>query len=1018
MDSEIYLGKLVKLSIRKRNSPKIFLSLLTQLIQKEAVSDNELLESLIEVNGSSVLGQARQSLQLNYAIQYAFSGAGENARFMKLLSQASLETQRKYILYFKNNLQRLSSQSLLREFINDTFLAYTRDLSDKLRQNEPSQILRNVWTYTLFLWGNLIDRHSDLIAVSVFKELGIHVMATLNAVGNTDMVSYFSSKANVILNTSELHKDVHAPTSHIKSKTDVPSITSVKKSFALNMASKKVQHYIALKRFIWLNTRFRSWELDHLVERYFQFFKILTQKVEDVIEEIVRAFVGGIIVAIKLHEDAYVVFNWRNFIVTRLPQVLKESRVVHNQGIAENVGEILVQKLRQYNDRAIAKMTSGGLQDQPYDLRKQFMRSCVYSQVVSLDAMLRLFPEEGENVSQALITHQIEQLGHVDGLNSDMHSRLLDINAELTSLEESRLVDGFQGLATSNMFFLAAKQARLHELVHHSIDTLTREKSVEKLARLVLALASALPAANYVFFHDGKGPFGVLDKVIAFIDGESFGVDADDSNFQEVYAQFGALMSGVILLSSTFGVEFDAVCVETSYTVEYINRFFYRLAEDLTDVAQGDSDEDRTIVRNYNRLMGDWTNALFDPANDGLSDDLIKSVNVKQIYKLLLVIFQLAINAKLVGALASAALDNGIDYLLQNFLAPCAMAIMYWAAPKIGPMQPATDAAADVLLRIIEANTLANAQAPDAGFRVVLNAVGRHILRHVHTVPEWQASDKLALLARAVERHLDPEYCRDLAGADAGPLTGLPLGPATSGPESALMDTVRHAVLHYTANPASDPPASASASASAMVECWRHVRVAWPAASAAQVRCALVAEVKRVTRPGSPPGAAEEARIFADFVVFLVANSAALDPDGPSGGAPAVAASAPATVAASAPVQYRFAVTVDNHYASMFNDPAPEPKPKDADATDLDMDDLFNDVGDDLFGDLLAPGPVVESSHACRTPATAGHCYREVRQFVRVTAVMAALLAPAPDATAALARLLLAREADRWARLA
>lgn len=1011
MDSEIYLGKLVKLSIRKRSSPKVFISLLKQLLQKDPVSDNEILETLIELGATPKLEQARSSLQLSYAVHFACSGTAENERFMRLLSRASLESQRKYILYFKNNYKKVLPESILREFVNDGLAKYTKELSEKLRTDDPSQILKNVWTYTLLLWGGIIDGHLKLISAPVFKDLGIHIMTTLRAHGNPEMMTYFSNKANSILNALDLHKDVHAPIVNAKSKSDVPSTTSIKKSLGLNVSSKKVQHYFALKRFIWLNSRFRSWELDQLVERYFLFFKIPTPNIEAVVEEIVRAFFGGAITAVKLQEDAYVIFNWRNYIVTKLPQVLKESRVVHSQGTSESVEEILVRTLESYKDEAIMHMTSGGLQEQPYDLRKQFIRSCVYARIVSLEAMIRIFPEEGENVSQALITHQTEQLGQVDGLSSDMHSRLLDINPELTSLEESRLIDGFKGLASSNMFFLEAKQKRMHGLIHHSVDTLTREKNVEKLARLVLALSSALPAANYVFFHDDKGPFGVLDKVIAFIDSESFGVDADDSNFQEAYGQFGVLLSGVVLLSSTFGVRFDAVCVESSYTAEYINHFLYRLAEDLTDAVEGDSEQDKTIVHNYNRLVGDWTNALFDASNDGLSDDLIKSISVKQMYKLLLVIFQLAINARLAGALAPASLDNGIDYLSQNFLAPCAMAIMYWAAPKLG-VHPASDAAADILLRIISTN-LPALSPENPAFRVVLNAVGRHILARVHAVPEWRAVEKLALLARTVERHLDREYC-----TPGPPPADTP--DMSSPPALWLADTVRRAVIHYTTAPgARKSPLPAPADCAAAAECWRLVRAVWPAIRAAELRRALVAEVEHAMR-ATAPGTGEEARVVADFLVFLAANSAGLDPRGLAGAGTGGGCALPAPGA----VQYRFAASVDDHYASIFNGREPgEARATQSEAVDLDMDDLFDDVGDDLFGDVPAAGAGAESPRACRSAATVGDTYREVRRFAGLVGVAQSLEPDAADTVAqaaagAMARVCLAREVDQWVHVA
>lgn len=999
MDSEISLKKLIKVSIKKKSPPKVFLDLVKQWLEKGDRSDNEILESLIELHPSLISEQEQKSLQLHYAIQLACSSLDEHRRFMKLLPQSTLDSQRDYILYLRNNLKSLFLENMMREFINGTFVEYSKGICERMRLN-LSATLKRLWAYILFLWGTIIDHYDSFITVPVFKDLGIHIVGTLKDLGDSNMLAYFSNKANSIINPSELHKDVHLPIATQKHKTEVPSIASMKRALALNGSSKKIQHYFKLKKFIWLNSRFRLWELNDVVEKYFLFFKILTQKIEDVIKEIFSAFFGGITTAIHLHEDAFVIFNWKTFIVSRLPQVLKESKVVHNQTIPENIEEMILSEMHQYNDEVITKMTVGGMKDKPFDLRKQFLKSCVYSRVISLDAMLKIFPEETENVSPALITHEREQLAHVESLSSDINSRLLDINTELTSLEESKLIETFQNIPSSNIIFLIMKQQQLCKLIHRAIDVLIREKSCEKLSRLILALANVLPVANYIFYNDEKGPWGILDKLISFLDGESFGVDADDSSFQDTYAHFGILLAGVLLLTSNFGIDFDNVCIETSYTVTYINRIFFRLAGDMTDRFEGEDEQEKNIVQNYYNLMGDWLNALFDVNNEGLSDDLIKSVGVKQIYKLIPIIFQLAIKAKLVGALGTGSLNNGIDYLSQDFLAPCCMEIMHWVTSKLGPMQASNDVIADALLRIIESNIGPTTTDSEHNFtfRMVLHVVGPAIIRKIRTIKEWLTNEKLTQLISVIRKETDPEYC--MCDGAVPEVTGGP----------TLAESVRKTLLHYTLDTSTD----------SAPKCWSAIRYLWAAVPKTELVQLLLQELDRGSKSFSNPVTTEEARITADFLVFMVIDSSRV-----------VARDTIADISQfndSSPlsednIQYQFKLALDSHYASVFNEANTEPPkenkpvPKEEEIPDVDMDDLFNDVGEDLFGDFMQ----VTLSHidkptVYRTAAIVSDCYTRVWRFMSLNVCMLQLQSDStsPPGLINMARLLISHELEHW----
>ena len=145
MDSEISLKKLIKVSIKKKSPPKVFLDLVKQWLEKGDRSDNEILESLIELHPSLISEQEQKSLQLHYAIQLACSSLDEHRRFMKLLPQSTLDSQRDYILYLRNNLKSLFLENMMREFINGTFVEYSKGICERMRLN-LSATLKRLWT--------------------------------------------------------------------------------------------------------------------------------------------------------------------------------------------------------------------------------------------------------------------------------------------------------------------------------------------------------------------------------------------------------------------------------------------------------------------------------------------------------------------------------------------------------------------------------------------------------------------------------------------------------------------------------------------------------------------------------------------------------------------------------------------------------------------------------------------------------------------------------------------------------
>lgn len=1008
MSSEVSLHKLVKVLVSKKTSPKVFAVLVKQLLQNGPVSDQELAESLMEIPHSS--DPVREKCRIEYTLEYACSSVAYLQRFMKLLSHLSFHSQRAYLVFLKNNYSQLFKLNTLKEFVRLGFIPYTSAIASALSENLSLDSLQNsVWTHTIFLWGDIIDNHADIISPVQFKELSILVMSVLVKFNISGLSAYFTRKANSLMNTTDLSKELQSePTALHTSKYEKVTMSSVKKSYSLNLHSKKGTAYLRLKKFMWLNSQFQQWQHQNLVDGFLQYFGITTHKLVELIEDIIGAFFGGISVAIKLKESPYVVFNWKNFIVSRLPILLKDSKAIRSCSMSENLGEILAAAVAKFNEPVITQMKVGGFQDKPYDLRTQFLRSCIYRDLITLDIFTRLFPEKADFLSHSLIVHETEQLSHIDNITNELNSKLLSVNTEFTSLEESKLIDYFQSLPHTNLLFLDKRQKQLNKLIHNAVDTLIKDRSNEKLSRLMIAMANSLPVSNYIFFNDPHGPWGLLNKLISYVDKESFRVDDDDSNFQDTYSYFGVILSGIIAITVFFGVDFKLVDIKDSYTANFINKFFHRHCDDLTSKAASEDEYDSTIVSNYNKLLQDWVNALFDVNNEGLSDDLIKSINVKQTYKLITIIFQQAVTANIVGTLSASGLNNGLDYLSQNFLAPCSLEIMQWILSHIGPLQSNSQAMVLNLLRIIETNVAntGGVNDPNYSFRVILNILGTRTIKKIQSLKDWKSIDAATKTIAILHNELDPEYTYNKS-----PIL----------PQEGMFDlaqTMKQSLGHYLREPAT---------ADTLLIAWEQIRHGWQKLASQQCLFAFLQELDQCLKLNVNHGDTEEAKIYVDVLVFLiVASSGQKYEESLATQLAAHVGTFPASNNAP-PSHHKFSLTIDNHFSSIFNEvapPSPDAEPEKPSnyqlAADFEMDDLFNDVADDLFGDTVPRVLGTVSRRTCSPPVNMGLHHKSLRDAYSTMKLFEQKVLPLMNSRGCekrlgeIARMKLAHELEHW----
>lgn len=954
------LKKLVRVSLARNTNKKLFLSLLEQLLLRESVSDSQLAEFLLEIpeNGTKTLGMTGRSTErtkIEYAVEFAFSNSENLTRFFKLLPQLSHQCQGKYMILLKGRIAQIIGRPIIEDLF-EKLSQYTIDIDAEIIGSslEKTPGLKRLWYGIVFLWGALIDTNPFLTSNAKFKDMLLGISQVARGSGDANISSFISRK--ILTSTDSTVLSQFQAQNIAKAESTLTGKSS--KTTSLNLTSKKYSSYVALKKFIWLNTHFRAWKInDDLTRGFISFFDLQGLSHENLAKELIRSFFNGFALGVKLKEEPYVTFNWKNFILTQLVYDLKNI-VSHPYHGEDDYGSLLTSLVVSFGDSVIIKSKVGGTND-TYDLGKEFLRACVYHEVISLDHFIKTYSSEAENVSALLIAHEVEKLGQTDLLTADFSSKLENVNTEFTSFEESKLIEYFRNLLNSNFRFLKAKQQKLADLMEGLIGNLIREKNNEKLSWVALIFLNVPAIANYIFYRSKNGPWMFLNQAINYIDTEPFNVDEDDGNFQDLYAHFGVILTGVISVSTLFGVDFASFSIKSSYTIDFINEFYFRLCDTLTNSYTGINEQETQIITNYENLFKEWANALFDVNNDGLSDDLLKSVNVKQIYKFIFFLFREAFTARVLGNLSENSLNNGIDYLSQNFLAPCSLEAMLWIASRIGPQQKSNDTMVEIMLRIIEGNigdtTSSDSNSQKFTFRMILNTIGPNLIRRLKTFSGNQMTGNLAKLKDIILKETDPEYSQWCKSTNQSTVI-------------VNIESISTEIINYLKE-------TATMGIDEISERWRRIELKWNCSPKSATCYTLLKEIDNSSSMRAPL-ALEESKIVVDFLVFLLTCSSYMGTDDLNS---YVSRLEPGTLLSllTQSSENNFKVTINDHYSSIFNedfgaeDVSPKEdklQPREDLMGDFEMGDLFDDMSDNFFDELMAlfgkqNNPVVESTN-------------------------------------------------------
>jgi mediator of RNA polymerase II transcription subunit 5 len=779
MVDDISLHRVVSRCLRQDVTPKTFISLFNQLNQINTPNDDEYITELLEIQPPKNYNQRLDnSIKIRFAIELSLSNDRKLSQFWRCLAKSDLQSQIIYLRQYNslliksfNKVDKVILKLLLNIYFSEYILVTIGLLPDDLLKSQQDLLYSIV-----IMAGQLYDRLSYMIYKDdeklqlVFKQLS----SKLQAAGLNDLNQLWIDLIQRLIciknqydqNSTNHNNDVLITVNNKRIKSFNHHLLS--KSLLLhNINQDKLDKFMLLKEYIWFIQLLKTWKLlndnSKILNLYLQNFIDIKDRrnLYLITTKLLKLNFIGLAFAIINNVCGYLLYNWKNFIASRLPKLLANLKFNDDESLEKAV----INTFNSFNNSTITIISDVVVgSKKQYDLRQCFIKSCILNKLITMHSFQKIFPLDSKT-NQQILVNELGQANHELHLSQKFNEKLLNVNPEFVSLMESELIEYIDSLLIP-LEYLEIKQKEFSNLVLNILQKLIVDKNDEKIFRLLISLLNNDTILKLVIFN--LGPYQLLNPLIDYIDQQQFNCE-DEENFQDHYSYFGVILLTIISIVDTFKLNIDKVQIKKSFVIDYINNFYFSLGGNLTNqIPDNCTDEDKTIGENYTNLLSDWINALFDDDNDGLSDDLIKSITIKQIYKLIPIVYQQAVVACRLNKINFSILTGGIDYLTQMFLIPCTVSIINWLLNEmLIDKYKSESIPIKVLYEILKSNLgeLNDSSDSDSDndinkliFKVVLKTSGSYILQSLKLIKNWEESSTIKNIVNMITKHITFDY--------------------------------------------------------------------------------------------------------------------------------------------------------------------------------------------------------------------------------------------------------------------
>ncbi|ODV89107.1 hypothetical protein CANCADRAFT_3743 [Tortispora caseinolytica NRRL Y-17796] len=393
---------------------------------------------------------------------------------------------------------------------------------------------------------------------------------------------------------------------------------------------------------------------------------------------------------------------WKLFLCHRLPHVLKSvlSPLSNTAALISSI----VQSMDKYvisicnsQDTPVSSF-DGELEDMfsafpstNSDIRIEFIISCIS---IGLLETVPAFPGVTDS-----------QIAEVEPLISLFDSSMSDINSIMDNAPNADLEEA---LCSLNAYALP-NQSLITQGISYGIESYIAKNDYARLHWICQLLAANPVLLDIWTLNQPASKY--IAMIINFLDNWPEN-DQDDLLYQEKYTYFGSILLFIATIRRRYNVNFRALNIsENSYVINVIS-------------SSGNSVDLNTADTLFSERIGKWIVALF--GTEGIGDELLGSISVKEFIKMVPYIFDQIILAATLNAIDLETIKGGLEYFMQPFLLPYLYFALTWVNSELWRLSSIQDSAP--LGHICGVLVMQNPTEGQSIHRAVLNATASTLM--------------------------------------------------------------------------------------------------------------------------------------------------------------------------------------------------------------------------------------------------------------------------------------------------
>ncbi|WLF78989.1 hypothetical protein PVL30_002738 [Lodderomyces elongisporus] len=538
--------------------------------------------------------------RLSLLVSLSFSTIFNCELFWSALGKLPSEFQAKYILEIHDTLQKKElpiNQEVIKQLVLDSFPQYIQKSTLSISENNGPFVDGENIGQIVTLAGTLVDQFSNVINHNWDETIVNFAQAIQH---HTGVLRLLQNVREVLApGTVQRLEDMSSEVDEDDLMQDVASVvTSPEKASPVKWIYDCTKDFALLQQLERPQTFVRKFKEDC----------ILSRKHGD--NEFIAQTLVQALIEVNVNGNEVHLFNLKNFVLTRLPQIIIELNA-----------------------------QSSGLMNQ--------IATSSFADEAFKSALQRAISGAKDDTDNTLFR-----------IKTELKSKLVDVNPEFTTFEESGLLEFLQNIP--KLLLVQEQQKAFSFLVLETFEELARASEVEKVSRLLMGLINSNDLINIILFNTNKQ---IIDRVVQYIDNQEFDTEEinDNINYLGISLMFAVLCTSILDPRYTPSVTYSSSSLSPSDATTTAS---------LSSSSPLSSSPPSSYFENYLTIKPSLSTEIPQAEEiifelfsaEGVSDDLLNKLSIKEIYKVIPNIYMQAIEAYRIGIINLPILLNGLEY--------------------------------------------------------------------------------------------------------------------------------------------------------------------------------------------------------------------------------------------------------------------------------------------------------------------------------------------------------------------